>query len=63
MMAGPKVIPPTIVVLPPSVSVAGGSTYVKSPQKIVDAGIEVVSAAPMIDVVPLMTLEKDSDVS
>ena len=54
---GAKVVPPMIVVRCPFVSVAGCSTYVKSPQTTVAPGTVVVWDGPMIEVVPLMTLK------
>lgn len=55
-VAAGNVTPPIIVVLPPNVSVCTGGEYVREPQMTAPPELVVVSVAPMMEVVPLITL-------
>ena len=53
---GGKVVPPMMVVLPPSVSVTGGSSSVCEPQTKIPPELVEVAAGLIMEVVPPATL-------
>ena len=57
---GGNVIPPIMIVCPPIVSVSSGRVYVLWPHTTTPPELVVVCVASIIDVVPLITLKKDT---